>query len=215
MADLRRLAKAVPAGDYLRFELTDPQLGGGQGADHMVAQVKVVAFIGVAEYGRFPVDLSLNQRVAEPVERVRPHPVVELPGSDPLPEFLLYPLAEQIADKVCAMYSRYGREQDQPSTRYRDLVDIAIIVTHRELEAVRVAEAVRDEAERRDVSLPDRLIAPSPQWRIGYRQSASGTILPPALQELDGALAAVGICLEPLLAGTAEGLWDPLGFRWN
>lgn len=215
VADLRRLVRQVPVGDYLRFEIADPRPGGGQGADHMVAQLKVIASIGVSEYGRFPVDLSLNQRVAEPVERIQPRPVVELPGSDPLPEFVLYPLAEQVADKVCAMYSRYGQDRNQSSTRYRDLVDLAIIVTHQELHAVRVAEALRDEAKRRDLDLPDRLTAPSSQWHAGYRQSASGTILSPALHDLDGALRAVGECLEPLIAGKAEGRWDPLAFRWN
>jgi predicted nucleotidyltransferase component of viral defense system len=215
VADLRRLAQRMPTGDYLRFEIADPQPGGGQDVDHVVAQVKVIASIGIAEYGRFPVDLSLNQRPAEPVERIQPRPVVDLPGSDPLPRFVLYPLAEQVADKLCAMYSRYGRNRDQPSSRYRDLVDLAIIITHQELEAARMAEALRDEAKRRDLDLPGQFIAPSAEWLTGYRQAASGTILPPELHALDGALAAVAECLGPLLTGTAQGTWDPHAFRWN
>lgn len=216
VADLRRLADEPLVGDFLRFDIADPVIGTGQDAHHLVAQVKVTAYVGIAEYGgRFPVDLSLNQGAAEPVERVQPRPVVELPGSQPLPQFVLYPLAEQIADKVCAMYGRYGRDGDQPSTRYRDLVDLAVIITHQELDAARTAEALRDEAKRRALELPSRFTVPSTDWEAGYRQAAAGTLLSPELRAFSAALAAVAECLEPLLTGTRiQGDWKPDQMRW-
>lgn len=215
VADLRRLAHAAPAGDFLRFEVGDPRIGNGQGVDHVVAQAKVIAYLGVAEYGRFPVDLSLNQRIAEPVERIQPRPVVELPGAEPLPEFVVYPLAEQVADKLCAMYGRYGGELDLPSTRYRDLVDLVIILTDQELDAVRTAEALREEAKRRDLELPTKLTAPSELWRDGYAKTAAGTMLPPTLRTLEPALNVVASCFAPLLRGVMEGTWDPAELRWR
>jgi predicted nucleotidyltransferase component of viral defense system len=214
VSDLRRRVDVPPGGDLLRFELADPRRGGGQGVDHVVAQIKVIAYLGVIEYGRFPIDLSLNQRVAEPVERRRPRPVVELPGSDPLPEFVLYPLADQIADKVCAMYGLYGPNRDQPSTRYRDLVDLAIIVTHEEIDAARATEVLRDEAKLRELELPQKLVTPSDQWQAGYSRTAAETILPVELRTIEGALETVGRCLDPLLAGTAEGIWNPTSMQW-
>lgn len=216
VADLRRLAEQ-PTGDFLRFDITEPVIGGGQDFDHVIAQLKVISYIGTAEYGgRFPIDLSLNQRAAEPVELIQPRSVVELPGSEPLPQFVLYPLAEQVADKLCAMYGNYGRDRDQPSSRYRDLVDLAIIVTNQELDAARTAEALRDEAKRRDLELPTQLTAPSADWESGYRQVASGTLLPPELQSLNTALATVAGCFEPLLVGTrAEGTWRPHRLSWS
>lgn len=214
-SDLRRRADMPPDGDLLRFELADPRRGGGQGVEHVVAQIKVIAYLGVIEYGRFPIDLSLNQRVADPVERRRPRPVVELPGSGPLPEFVLYPLADQIADKVCAMYGQYGPNRDQPSTRFRDLVDLVIIATHEEIDAVRTTEALRDEAKRRELELPKKLVVPSPQWQAGYTRIAADTILTAELHTLEGALKTVAGCIEPLLAGAAEGTWNPATMRWK
>lgn len=217
VADLRRLAEELPKGDFLRFDIADPVLGGGQDGDHVVAQLRVTSYLGTAKYGgRFPIDLSLNQRAAEPVELVQPQPVVELPGSEPLPRFVLYPLAEQIADKLCAMYGKYGRDRNQPSSRYRDLVDLAIIIANQELDAARTAEALRDEAERRDIELPRKLTAPSTNWDAGYQQVAAGTLLPPELQTLSAALAIVAGCVEPLITGgVAEGIWNPHQMRWT
>lgn len=215
VAELRRVAAEAPAGDYLRFDIADPQPRTGQDLGHVVAQLKVVSYLGAAEYGSwFPIDLSLNQRIAEPVERIQPKAIVTLPGSDPLPEFILYPLADQIADKLCAMYSTFG--SGRPSSRFRDLVDLVLIVTTQPVDAARTVLALRAEAERREIELPEELTAPSPQWRAGYQRIASDTILPPHLQTIDTALLTVGRCLEPLLAGEiSDGSWEPELFYWQ
>jgi len=215
VAELRRIATQAPAGDYLRFDIADPQPRTGQDLDHVVAQLKVISYLGAAEYGSwFPIDLSMNQRTAEPVERIQPKPIVALPGSDPLPEFILYPLSDQIADKLCAMYCTYG--SGRPSSRFRDLVDLALIVTTQPIDAARTARALRAEADRRGIELPDELTAPSPQWRAGYQRIASDTILPTHLQLLDTALLVVGRCLEPLLAAEiSDGRWDPELIYWE
>lgn len=214
VAELRLLAEQAPPGDYLRFEVADPQPRTGQDLDHVVAQLKVVSYIGVAEYGGwFPIDLSLNQRTAEPVERIQPEPIVTLPGSDPLPEFVLYPLPDQVADKVCAMYGTYGAG---PSSRFRDLVDLTLIVTTQRLDAARTTQALHDEAKRRGIDLPQKLTAPSAQWRAGYQRTAADTILPQELQTLDAGIATVARCLEPLLTNSVtEGIWDPQQARWT
>ena len=216
VADLRRLVERAPEGDFLRFEIAEPVIGSGQDVGHVVAQLKVSSYLGTVEYGRFPLDLSLNQRAAEPVELIQPRPVIELPGDKPLPEFVLYPLAEQVADKVCAMYGRYGINRDRPSTRYRDLVDLAIIVTTQELDATRTTKALRDEAKRRTLELPMRLSVPGADWETGYVRMAGGTLLPIELQVVSPALAVVSGCLQPLLDGTlTEGTWNPLQMSWN
>ncbi|MFI5712730.1 nucleotidyl transferase AbiEii/AbiGii toxin family protein [Kribbella sp. NPDC051620] len=216
VADLRRLADRAPEGDFLRFEIAEPVIGSGQDVGHVVAQLKVSSYLGTVEYGRFPLDLSLNQRTAEAVDLIQPRPVIELPGDKPLPKFVLYPLAEQVADKVCAMYGKYGINGDRPSTRYRDLVDLTIIITTQELDASRTVRALRDEAKRRILVLPMRLSVPGTDWEVGYGRVAGGTLLPIELRAVDPALNAVSGCLQPLLDGTvAEGTWNPLQMSWN
>lgn len=214
--DLRELTKPAPPGDLLRFEITDPTYGDGQDPDHVVARLKVVPYLGAAEYaGRFPIDLSINQRNAEPVELVQPRSVIDLPGVEPLPAFALYPLAEQVADKVCAMYGRYGRDGDRSSTRYRDLVDLTLIVTHQKLDGARTAAALKGEADRRGLELPRRLTAPNAEWQRNYPKIAAETVLPSSLHVLEAALEIVASCVEPLLDDVVvKGTWDPNRLQW-
>lgn len=212
-SELRTLAAREINGDFLTFTVGAPKRGGGQGPDHVVAQLKVTPYIGVSEYGGvFPIDLSLNQRVAKPVDLVSPQPIVDLPGVEPLPTFVLYPLPEQIADKLCAMYSRYS---GSPSSRYRDLVDLVFIITSHEFDAARTVEAVRGEVRRRQFELPIELTSPGPQWEAGYRTAAQETSLPDDLVTLAAALRIVGDCLHPLLTDRrTSGTWIPSQARW-
>jgi hypothetical protein len=50
-----------------------------------------------------PIDLSVNKRPINGVDRFQPDPIIVIPGVPELPEFSLYSLADQIADKLCAM----------------------------------------------------------------------------------------------------------------
>jgi len=210
---LRRLADRPLVGDLLSFTIGDPQRGGGQDIDHVVAKLKVTAYIGAAEYGgHFPIDLSLNQRAAEPIDWLQPRPVIELPGTDPLPRFALYPLAEQVADKICAMFATY---RGAPSSRYRDLVDLVFIITGQELDASRTINALRGEAGRRQLDLPAELVSPGAGWDQGYRTAAAETSLSAELHTLDAALKLVGTCLAPLLSGLRTvGTWNPNSLHW-
>jgi Nucleotidyl transferase AbiEii toxin, Type IV TA system len=117
--------------------------------------LRVTCYTGATPFERFTIDLSTQTHVVAKLDRVRPQPVIELAGAEPLPEFVLYPLPDQIADKVCAMYGRYGAT-NMPSTRYRDLVDLVLIATTNELDAMLTIRALRGERARRGCTLPTR-----------------------------------------------------------
>jgi len=105
LADLGRLAEGPHEGDPFRFVLGPQQImrGGVTGAT-----VQVEAYLGATVFARFPIDLSTELDFVAGVERKSPRPVLEIPGLAPLPEVTLYPLPDQIADKICAMYQRYS-----------------------------------------------------------------------------------------------------------
>jgi len=177
--------------------------------------VKVEVYLGGIPFGQFPIDLSTELPFVARVERYRPRPVVELPDVDQLPEFRLYPLPDQVADKVCAMYERHGSGA-VPSSRYRDLVDLVLITANFELDAGLTAEALTAEVRRRGLAPPTRLHSPGAGWESGYRAEARRSSLAPELRELGAALLAAGACLEPLLAGEiTAGIWDPADGRWR
>jgi hypothetical protein len=138
-----------------------------------------------------------------------------LPGIPDLPEFALYPLADQIADKVCAMYETH--RDGTPSTRYHDLVDLILIITSSTgVDAARTTFALQAEATHRDLALPTPLTSPGAQWPAGYRKEAVMAGLSAELHDLEQALAVVGSCLDPLLGGEiAGGIWDATEQRWQ
>jgi hypothetical protein len=80
-----------------------------------------------------------------------------------------YPLVDHIADKVAAMFERYGNA-GAPSTRYRDLVDLVAIVVAAQVDAEPQLAALRSEASRRGLRLPTRFDVPDRRrWEPGYR----------------------------------------------
>jgi predicted nucleotidyltransferase component of viral defense system len=201
----------INAGDHLSFAVdgvTRP--ADGQSA----AMMRVSCYTGTTPFERFTIDLSTRKQIVAAVDRIRPRPVLDLAGADPLPEFVLYPLPDPVADKLCAMYGRYGA-MGKPSTRYRDLVDLVLIATTNELDAAFTLQAIKGETARRGCTLPTQIEDPGAEWRLSYPRVARDVSLPTPLRSLDGALDAVGTCLNPVLAGTATGTWQPDSRRWD
>lgn len=208
--DLRRLA-AIDVGDPFRFVLSDAVAMTGTVSG---AQIRVTAYLGATEFGRFPIDLSTELAFVAEVERYRPTPVIEVPDVAPLPEFTLYPLVDQVADKVCAMYERHGPEQIA-STRFRDLVDLVLITREFVLDGNQLCEALAQEARRRGLTLPAALVSPGSAWTAGYPKVARPTMVPKELHTLNAALEAVARCIDPALAGqVADHRWVPGRQEW-
>ena len=99
--------------------------------------------------------------------------------------------------------------------RCRDLVDLVAIVLAAPVEADPQLTALRSEAERRGLQLPGRFAVPDRGlWQSGYAAEAGRSLLPKA-RTLDEDNATVTPFLDPLLAGTARGRWDPQNARWT
>lgn len=209
IAELREFT-APREGDYLTFVIGE---GVSYSRANPVVEISVTSYIG-ALYGRFPIDLATELHLRATPERIRPTPVVDLPGLAELPEVVVYPLTDQVADKVCAMYELYGDRQS-PSSRYRDLIDLALIVSTCELKAVPISRALQSESTRRQMQLPLAMVSPAPNWPEGYRAYARKTRIDGALHNMETALEYVGSCLNPLLSGSRDtGRWLP-GSGWS
>jgi hypothetical protein len=116
------------------------------------------------------------------------------------------PLVDHVADKVAATYERYG-QMGNPSTRYRDLVDLVAIVRGASVKANAQATALQSEFERRGIALPESFDMPARAlWEAGYAAEAKRSLLE-AAHPLDEALAVVRPFLDPLLQGRADGVW--------
>jgi hypothetical protein len=207
-ADLRRAA-GIDLSDWFVFAVgaATPIRGNG-------LRLPVVAIIGGTTWAEFHVDLSgTGLRVTGHPDDVPPIargiiPSVEQRG------YRAYPLADHVADKVAATYERHG-EYGNPSTRYRDLVDLVSIATGASIDAKSLGTALRSEFERRILVLPKTFDVPDMElWESGYAAEAGRSYLDVALT-LDEALVIVRQFLDPILRGIAVGRWNPSARNWS
>lgn len=159
--ELRRAA-AADIGDWFRFEI-----GGGIDIGNHSVRLPVNATIGATTWVEFHVDLvGSDLRMTGQPEDVPPLargliPEVEQRG------YRAYPLVDHVADKVAATYERHGEDQ-RPSTRFRDLVDLVAIVTGASVEAAAQKAALISEFYRRGLTLPPSFDVPDPAlWEAG------------------------------------------------
>ena len=205
-----RSAAALDLGDWFRFELgAAQQMDDGKGL-----RVPVTTYVGVTVWVEFRVDLvGSDLRMTGDAEHVPPLAQLLMPNIEQH-GYRAYPLVDHIADKFAAIFQRYGDLQ-VPSTRYRDLVDLVSIVSTASVEAAAQQKALRSEAKRRGIVLPDRFAVPDrAMWEHGYVAEARRSLLTGA-HTLDHALAVVRPFIDTLLDETATGRWNSHTQRWE
>ncbi|MBK3429113.1 nucleotidyl transferase AbiEii/AbiGii toxin family protein [Corynebacterium tuberculostearicum] len=131
-----------------------------------------------------------------------------------------YPVASQLADKVCAMYERHGATPPgRASTRYHDLYDIALIASELPVSAAELSSALNTQCRVRSMTLPQRITVPDKKWESEYPLKARAfTGVRDNLRDVGEALRIAGLLLDPILGGdpaTAAGVWDPVSLAWR
>lgn len=131
-----------------------------------------------------------------------------------------YPVASQIADKVCAMYERHGEiPPGKASTRYHDLYDVALMSRELTVSAVDLRAALNTQCQVRKMTLPERLVIPDSSWMNQYPAKAKNFGSERwGLKELDEALRVAGLLVDPILSGELGGLdqsWDCTALLWK
>jgi hypothetical protein len=103
------------------------------------------------------------------------------------------------------------------------LIDIDVGLVTPNYRAYPVADHIADnlttalssEARRRDLELPDHLPdPPGIDWRAGYARTVKDAPNLPD-RDLDSALHTVRAMLDPVLAATQPGTWDPASLSWR
>jgi hypothetical protein len=197
-------------GDHFRFEIT--RTSGLQEAARG-RRLHVVAYLG-ARYAAFHVDVVVGTAMTGVPQPASPLVALTIPGLV-RPEYRLFPLADHVADKLCAIVEVHDRASGlQASTRVKDLVDLALIAKTQKLAANAAILAVRVGAAHRGLKLPARFAVPDLEvWRRGY--PAKAREVPGVVPDFDAAVHLVASLLDPILNGTARGEWNPTATRWE
>jgi len=207
-----RAAASADLGDFFRFTL---EPGRRIAAGRTTLRVPVTAYLGATEFARFHVDLVAGLVMTGVPEEAAPLVPVELPGIMSV-RYRVYPIADHVADKVCALlevHPRVGRAA-QASTRYRDLADLVVIAHTQAVPASELTQALASEAARRGIQLPTMFTTPDAAgWVAGYARVARDV---PGLDERDLAAARTTVkrFLDPVLASGATGTWNSDRQRW-
>lgn len=203
-----RAAAGRDVGDFFVFEVgSAAPLVGDKGR-----RLAVVAGLDGRPFAVFSVDLVAGQSMTALPEAVPPLVAVDLPGLFRV-GYRAYPLVDHIADKVTACLETHPRTGGtvSVSSRYKDLVDLVLIARSQRPRATDLRRALLSETGRRGVGLPAEFVTPGPLWPAGYEAKAAEV---PQLEPFPAALALVKAMLDPVLAGTASGRWDPLRATW-
>lgn len=205
--DALREAVEVDLGDFFTFDIERGASFSGVTAG---GQLRATAYLGDKVFETFRVDVVVeNTMTAEP-ESTLPIEPVEIAGLRSVP-YRTYPIQDQIADKHAAMIDIYA---GQPSTRYRDLVDLVLIATTQTVEGGSLHTALVSEHRRRGTSPATVITLPSEDWHDGYRKLAVGV---PGFSLIDAAdaLEIVNRLVGPVFGGLSAGTWDPETLEWT
>ena len=203
-----RSALRKDAGDHLNFQIRTVTEFERRSEGRRIALSVTCAG---TELSAFHIDLISSIQFPKHLDYVTPKQPIALDGLEIIP-YPSWPLVNAVADKVAATFELYD---GRPSTRYRDLVDLFLLLQHGEFDLVKLRTAIHTEFDRRHLRLPTEFAVPDPSaWQRGWGKIAKGDA--PFLAEVPFAEALVAICefLHPVLASEAEGLWDVESGRW-
>lgn len=211
LTDLIRLSE-IDLGDHFRFEyightetIADAKQPYVQGY-----RVRFSIFIGVAPKGKLQIDLVVGNEITGEVTSIRPASALPLPRLVSYP-YRIYPVVDQIADKVCATMTEFQRGD---SSREKDLVDLVVLATSQDIDGLALQRAIFVEARRRQMDLAESFTIPA-WWGKGYTKLAKTVPHCAAYQTVDLAVAIVSRCLDPVLSNNAAGWsWDHAVLKW-
>lgn len=211
LADLVRLTK-VNLNDHFRFEYVGHTESMGNDLQPYASGYRVAfnIYIGVNPKGALQIDLAVGSAVTGEISEMHPANFLDLPRLTSYP-YRLYPVVDQIADKVCATVTEFSQSL---SSREKDLVDLVVIAKTHDVGSDALRNAILTETRRRRMVVPTKFGVPS-SWGRGYTQLAKSIPHCRDYPTVDLAVQFVADFLEPVLSDTVTGsFWNHASLRW-
>ncbi|GEP39606.1 hypothetical protein NPS01_32690 [Nocardioides psychrotolerans] len=198
--DLRRLA-AIDLGDHFVFQYIGRETSIG-GEEQPYTEGYAVSFdilIGGRSKNILNVDLSIGAGLTAPVTITEPANALDLPRLI-RHEYRVYPVVDQIADKVCATMQTY---RDRPSSREKDLVDLVVLAVTQNVDGTALGFAIASEARRRQMEPFEHFTVPS-TWGTRYAKLSKSVPYCADYRTVDLARELVTRLIDPALTGEGE-----------
>jgi len=205
-----RTALQIDLGDHFTFDIT--RVAALQ-EEAKGARVHVNARLGPASFASFHIDVVVGTVMTGDPDIVAPLTPLEIEGLI-RPQYRVFPIADHLADKLCATISSYTRAgQPTSSSRVKDLVDIAIIAGTQTVQAAALTVAVFSNAAMRKIELPESFVVPDVTgWAARYPKVAAEA--PGPAPDFAAAAALASKIFDPILDRTAIGRWSPSSRSW-
>lgn len=204
-------AAALDLGDHIDLDLGDwRRYPDGK---RPLARTSVACRIGrrplVPPFG---LDVVVGPPPPLPSDNAPPFEPFRIPDLPQPPLLRLYPISCSVAEKLAATMTLH---HGFPSSRFRDLVDIATIALTQRVAARDLHIAISHELREQGLTTPPGFAVPNPDaWQAGYTKQAQ------RLPHLEGigfedAVALVKAFLDPALGGRRGGWWRPERRAWE
>ena len=207
---LERLQEAgqLTLGDFLTFEIVkdtkQPDIL-AEGLSYEGFRFRAQGYLAGQVYGaRYGIDVAMAERAYKPAETLEGSSFLSF-AEIAAPRLRIYPLETHLAEKFHA----YTLPRPRPNSRVKDLPDLALLGTIRELQADELLGALRWTFELRGThALPTSLPSPPAEWAPVYSRMAATNSL--RWSTLDEVYVAARAFLDPVLEASATGgSWNP------
>lgn len=209
--DLVRLA-GIDLGDHFRFEYVGHSVTLGTDTQPYTDgyRVKFNVFVGLSPRGTLQVDLVVGANITDEVVEATAATALDVPRLI-THTYRLYPVVDQIADKVCATMSRYN---EKTSSREKDLVDLVVFATTHDIGGDALRVAILTEVRRRRMRPFTQFEVPE-AWGAGYSKLSRSVPYCADYRTVDAASGLAARLIDPALSGTADDkVWSHASLSW-
>ena len=211
---LKKLA-SIDLDDYLEFTFFDAQPIPVSQEYRTGYQVEFIPILGrTKRLNPIHIDLVVDQTPPEDWTITTPVSRLTAPGL-PTSNYAIQTIEERIADKACAIMQRYN---GRPSSRVKDLVDLAVVMCTCAVDADILARKLRRESALRGMEpiehfeVPNSWFGPYEKAYTKEARTCSDHRMPLSIEQ---ASQKVDEWLAPALSGEARGkTWDPEEQEW-
>lgn len=209
-----KAAASIDLGDHMRFTFEGASEIKTEDEYRSGLSVVFMPWLGPKRMQPISIDLVIDEIPLDEAELVTPADRIPVEGVEAF-DYLVYPVENALADKLCAMLERHG---GRPSSRVKDLVDILVYAVTCPVDGSKLAANIKKEAGARKICLPGHFVLPE-GWEGAYDKQFvklhGQTGLPDSCASIADASTLAGKLFDSVLSEDAEELsWDPGMLRW-